>query len=148
MKTTLSVLAALSLTAMSAMADSKVFRGIVGDAANIQRDAQAISQHLKAKNADHAAVKAKIEELGKDIATLRKDIAEFESTHPNLTPAQKKDWEAVKMKAEMLTIFYDRKAEMMNSGEMAKNRSMIRAHADGIAKRAELLQQTASRLDR
>lgn len=138
----------LLLAAFPLAADTQVFKGIIGDAAVIQRDAEEISKHLKSKSADYSEVKTKIETLGKDIAALRKDVQEFDAAHPGLSEQQKKDWELVKTKSELLLIFYDQKAKLVESGDIKKNRSMLRAHANGIAKRAAMLQQTASRLDR
>jgi hypothetical protein len=60
---------------------------------------------------------------------------------------QKADWDLVKTKVELLNIFHTRKADLFNS-DLDKNRNLVRALADGIAKRARMLQQTASKLDR
>jgi uncharacterized protein (DUF3084 family) len=148
MKTILNVFACLTLAASAALADSKIFREIVGDAAKIQQDAAAIHSQLRLKNPDFDAVRSKTEALNSDIEALRKDVEAFEANHPNLTEAQKKDWELLKTKVQLLMIFADQKKELLNSGDVRKNRTMLRAHAQGIAKRAEMLQQTASRLDR
>lgn len=134
------------LAAPVMMAQSK-FRSIIGDAANIEKDATALSLDMKAKNFDITKAKADAESLGKDIAKLRKDVEEIDAGMANLTGQQKADWELVKTKVQLLTIFHDRKSELM-SGDLSKNKGLIRAHADGIAKRARLLQQTANRLDR
>lgn len=147
MKTTLTLLAGLALTAAAAMADSSVYRSIIGDAANIEQDAHAISLDLKSKNFDAARVKSEIEALGKDIAKLKKDVEEFDSRAAEMTAAKKADWEMVKTKAQLLVILYDRKAELLME-DPAKNRGVIRSLAAGIAQRADMLQKTAGKLDR
>jgi chromosome segregation ATPase len=148
MTRSLPTLIALCLAVVTqAHAASDAFRSIIGDAANIERDADAISRDWKAKSFDQGKVKTDIESLGNDIASLRKDVDALDSNLENLTPRQKSDWELVKTKVQLLTIFYDRKAELLR-GDLAKNRSMIRAHAQGISKRAKALQETANRLDR
>jgi hypothetical protein len=148
MKTILSLTAAFAFAATGATADTHTFQSIISDAVKIQRDAQEISMQLKNKQPDFEAVKAKSEALSNDIKELRSDLAAFESTNPNLTGQQKKDWELVKTKAELLLIFSDQKNSLLSDGDVKKNRSMLRAYSDGIAKRAELLQQTAKRLSR
>jgi septal ring factor EnvC (AmiA/AmiB activator) len=148
---TLVTFASLTLSALAATNPSlsaATFRSIVGDAASIQKDAEALSQDLKAKALDENKVKADITSLGTDIAKLRKDVEQIESHVGELTPQQKTDWELIKTKVQLLTIFHERKTDLMNSGDLKKNRAMLRAHAEGIAKRAQMLQQTASRLDK
>lgn len=124
------------------------FRAIIGDAANIQKDAEALSRDLKAKNLDPGKIKADIDLLGQHIANLRTDVESVESHAAEFNAAQQKDWALIKEKVQLLTIFHERKTELMNSGDFKKNRAMLRAHADGIAKRAQMLQVTASRLDK
>ncbi len=138
----------LAFAAFAAQANSNTFQNIIGDAAKIQLEAQSISSQLKAKNPDFEMVKNKSGELNKAIQALRSDLAAFESQHANLSGQQKKDWELVKTKAELLLIFSDSKNSLLENGNPQKNRSMIRAYSDGIAKRAVLLQQTAKKLDR
>ncbi|MEZ5356182.1 MAG: hypothetical protein R2762_26400 [Bryobacteraceae bacterium] len=147
MKQLVTFAACAALTAGIAAADSHAFRGIIGDAANIEKDAQAISYALKPKMFDSAKIRADVEQLGVHIATLRKDVETLDGNLASLSAQQQTDWELVKTKVQLLTIFYDRKNDLMN-GDLMKNRSLIRANADGIAKRARMLQQTASRLDR
>lgn len=147
MKSLFTLLASAAL-ALPLMADSQAFRGIIGDAANIQRDAEKLSRDLKQKTLDEAKLKEDITALNADVAKLKQDVTELDGKLTSMTEAQKKDWELVKTKAELLTIFAGRKATLMDSGEFKKNRSILRAHADGVAKRAALLQQTVNRLDK
>jgi hypothetical protein len=148
MKTILSAIATFALAATTVTADTNNFQGIISDAAKIQQDAEAISGHLKVKNPDVELVKSKSGDLNKDIQSLRDDLAAFEANSPDLTAQQKKDWELVKTKAELLLIFSNKKNGLLENGDMQKNRSTLRAYSDAIAKRAMLLQQTARKLDR
>jgi hypothetical protein len=148
MKTILSAIATFALAATTVTADTNNFQGIISDAAKIQQDAEAISGHLQVKNPDVELVKSKSGDLNKDIQSLRDDLAAFEANSPDLTAQQKKDWELVKTKAELLLIFSNKKNGLLENGDMQKNRSTLRAYSDAIAKRAMLLQQTARKLDR
>jgi hypothetical protein len=147
MKSILTLTLCLAMSAATALADSQAFRAIIGDAANIERDAAALSRDLKVKAFDVSRVKSDVEALGKDIASLRSDVEALEGNLSSLSPQQQKDWDLIKTKVQLLMVFYDRKADLLQS-DPGKNRSMIRAHADGIAKRAKMLQETANRLDR
>jgi len=138
----------LAFAAFAAQANTNTFQNIIGDAAKIQLEAQSISAQLKAKSPDFEMVKSKSGELNKAIQSLRSDLAAFESQNPSLTTQQQKDWELVKTKAELLLVFSDTKNSLLENGNPQKNRSMIRAYSDGIAKRAVLLQETAKKLDR
>ena len=148
MKTLLSTIATLALAATAAMADTNTYQSIIGDAAKILRDAEALSGQLKIKNPDVENVKSKSGDLNKDIQSLRGDLAAFEATNPSMTDQQKKDWQLVKTKAELLLIFSDAKNNLLTAGNIQKDRSMLKSYSDGIAKRAQLLQQTARKLDR
>ena len=147
MKTITTILTGLAFTAASAMADTKVFQGIVGDAANIQHNAELISKDLKPKTFDSGKVKTDIEALGKDIASLKKDVEAFDASTGSLSGKQKQNWELVKTKIQLITMVYDQKADLM-SRDIAKNRGVIRDLAVSIGKRAQMLQKTARELDR
>lgn len=148
MNTILSAITAMTFAATTVVADTNIIQNISGNAAKIQRDATAISGQLKAKNPDFEAVKAKSNDLNKDIQSLREEVASFEASGLSLSDQQKKNWELVKTKAELLLIFSDKKNSLLNEGDFKKNRSLLRAYSDGIAKRAEMLQETTKKLNR
>lgn len=148
MRAILTAITGLAFAAFAAQADSKTFQGIIEDASRIHTDARAISAALKDKAPDYEMVKTKSTDLGKDIQALQRDLDTFESSHPNLSAEQKKNWELVKTKAQLLLVFSDTKNNLLASGEPKKNRSLLRAYSDGIAKRALMLQDTARKLDR
>lgn len=148
MRNFLIAITTLAFVAVAAQADTRTFGAIIGDAAKIQREAESISSQLKLKKPDFEMVKTRSGELNREIQALKNDLEAFESTNPNLNAQQKKDWELVKTKAQLLLVFSDTKNSLMANGDLQKNRSMLRAYSDGIAKRAVLLQQTAKKLDR
>jgi len=141
---TLTILFAIATLALPAYSDTR-FSVIGEDAGKIQLDATELSKDLKAKVLDESKVKADIAALGQDIIKLRKDVETIDASLNSLTAEQKKDWELIKTKVQLLNIFYDRKTDLLQ-GDLKKNRSMLRAHADGIAKRAALLRETAMKM--
>ena len=145
MKTVTTILTSLALTSGLAMADTKVFEGIISNAASIQRSADAISKDLKPKSADQNKLKADMEEMGKTIATLKHEVESFDVE--SLSGKQKTNWEMVKTKVQLIAMFHEQKTGMMEQ-DFDKNREAIRYHAVGIAKRAEILQKSVRMLDR
>lgn len=135
-------------SAIPAMADTKSFRDIIGDAANIQMDAEALRDKLKDKVLDELAVKQEVAALSKHIDSLKMDVDTLDSHLQDLSPQQRKDWELAKTKVQLLDIFADWKQSLIEAGDLNKNRNLLRSHADGIAVRAALLQRTVNRLDR
>jgi hypothetical protein len=141
----ISMTAGLALCAASVCADTAAFRSIADTAGKIEQDALAISKGLRSKQRDLPQIKTNIETLGVDIAALRKNVDGVDANLASLTDAQKKDWDLVKLKVQLLMIFQERK-ESLSGMDLEKNRTAVRDLADGIAKRAKMLQQTAQRL--
>lgn len=148
MRTMLTAISTLAFAAIAVSADTNTYQSIISDAARIQQDAQAISAQLKGKSPDFEMVKTKSTDLNKDIQELRSDLDKFEATNPNLTPDQKKEWELVKTKAQLLLVFSDAKSDLLNSGDPQKNKNLLKAYSDGIVNRAAMLQETAKKLAR
>lgn len=147
MKTTVLALTFAAFTALPAAADSKAFRDIIGDAANIQMDAEALDEKLKSKVLDQSAIKAEVSALARHVEALKKDIDNLDGRMQDLSPEQRKNWEMAKTKAQLLQVFSDWKMMQVESGDLNKNRALLRSQAKGLAVRAALLQRTVNRLD-
>ena len=148
MKSTTLVLTLAALTALPALAETKAFRDIIGDAANIQMDAESLRDKLKSKIVDESGFKADVAALAKHIENLRMDVEALDGHLQDLSPEQRKDWELAKTKTQLLQSFSDWKTTQVEAGNINKNRALLRSHAEGIAARAGLLQRTVNRLDR
>ncbi|MFN7924509.1 MAG: hypothetical protein U0Q16_30690 [Bryobacteraceae bacterium] len=137
-----------ALAALSAAALEKEFVDqMLESARNLERDASVVSLALKSKKADAEDVKKKIDAMSADLGRLHELVAKFESTNPQLSGRDRTDWQLIKDKVKLLEIFHDRKKQLA-SEDFSRNRTLIRAHADGVAKRAQRLQETARRLQR
>jgi hypothetical protein len=117
-------------------------------AQKVQQDAENITNHLNSKQPDRQFLKDKIGATADDMAKLQQLVKDFESRNFALAEWQKKDWEFLKSKVQLLSIFYDTKKELVLAENLQKNRSMLRAHAKGVAVRAAKLQETAGRLQK
>lgn len=148
MKTTILALTFAAFTALPAAADSTAFRDIIGDAANIQMDAEALGEKLKSKVLDQSAIKADVAALARHVDALKKDIENLDGRMQDVSPEQRKNWELAKTKAQLLQVFSDWKMMQVESGDLNKNRALLRSQAQGLALRAALLQRTVNRLDR
>lgn len=148
MRTYLHIFGALLLAASQAAALEKEFVGRIQESAkNVERDASAVGQALKVKKFDSSEVHKKIDEMAADITKLQDLVKEFEAGHQQLSGRDRTDWQLVKDKVQLLEIFNQQKKSLA-SEDLNKNRSLVRAHANGVAMRAQKLQQTAAKLQR
>lgn len=142
------ILACLMLTSLSAWALDKDFVDPMKQTAqSVERDARMVSMALKDKRIDANDVQQKVNTMNTDIAKLQALVAQFESTHPQLSERDQADWKLVRDKVKLLEVFHAQK-ETLLAGDWEKNRRMIRAHADGIALRAKMLQESVTRIER
>jgi hypothetical protein len=136
----------LMMTAFSAMAMNQHFVDpMIASAQNIQRHANLVSAAMKDKKADAGDVQKKIEAMRADVAGLNELVAQFEATNPQFSASEGALWKLVKDKVQLLGIFHDQKSKLA-SEDFTRHRALIRAHADGVAKRAEMLRRTLTKL--
>jgi len=119
---------------------------IVIEAKKAQLEAGEIRILLRNKNVDWTKVHGKMGYLERHVAEIREMVTAFEGMNPSLTSDQQSQMERLKLTSELLFVFTQNKKEMLESGDPKKNRSLLRAKAEGISKRAEMLQRMALRL--
>ena len=148
MKVTMQMCGVLVLAASSAFALDKEIAGkMMAATERLEVDAKAISATLKSKNAPVDEVHKRVAQMDADLATLRETIRKVEAAEPQMSARDKRDWELLKTKAQLLEVFYTNKKNLV-AEDVMKHRSMIRAHADGVALRAIKLRQTAAGLQK
>ena len=148
MKFTMQMCGVLVLAASSAFAlDKEIAAKMMEATQRVETDARAISTALKSKNAPVDEVHKRLAAMDADLAKLREAIREVEATEPEMSVRDKRDWDLLKTKAQLLEVFYTNKKNLV-AEDLKKNRSMIRAHANGVALRAEKLRQTAAGLQK
>jgi septal ring factor EnvC (AmiA/AmiB activator) len=133
----------LALTAPAALANDHLTQ-IRDHAGKLGQEFQTIRQAVKAKNYDTADVQSRVAAAEANINKLKELVAEFEAANPSVASAENKDWKKTKDLVHLIGIFHEQKAGILNSDP--KNRALLRAHADALAKRAFLLQETSSNL--
>lgn len=141
---TLTLVTGMALLSIPALANDTL-RTIADHARTVQGQAEEINMGLKKKSLTEDALKSKLDTSAASLEQLKNAVAVLESSNANVASLGK-DWQLLKDKVQLLAIFHDRKSELLT--DVNRNRGMIRAHADGIAKRAAMLQQTVSRLQK
>jgi hypothetical protein len=142
MRTIAKTASCLMLTALYAVALDRQFIDRTMEAAqNIERDANLVSAAIKTKTIDAEDVQKKIDAMSADIAALHELVAQFEATNPQFSASESAQWKLVKDKVQLLEIFHGQKKKLAYE-DFARNRSLIRAHAKGVAERAQKLQRT------
>ena len=147
MKHILSSTLCLTLLATSAFADTQL-TDIRTHAGQIARGSEQIFHLLSEKQPDAQGIRGGIAAMGLDIQNLQRLVVELTDANPQFVARGDKDWDRLKTQVQLLSIFHNTKDELMKADDMKKNRSTLRAHAKGLATRAGLLQETATRLQR
>jgi cytochrome c556 len=135
----------LALTASAVFANDHLNQ-IAGTAKELQSDFSMMAQTLKNKNFAAEELKRELEALRGHVDQLKATADEFEAANPSLSGQHEKDWKLAKELIALVDIFHSQKAEMLNGDNPAKNRKMLKAQAEGLAKRSTVLRETALRL--
>jgi hypothetical protein len=118
------------------------------EADKVRLEAMAISKELRPKEFSLERVKGMMDNLVGHVEGVGRITAELGQFEPQMTAEQKTKYAAIKTKSQLLTVFADNKKDILLGADAAKNRTLLRAKADGIAKRAEMLQASAAVLRR
>ncbi len=135
-RTLLTGIVAATLTFAANNSGTNPFQEIASRAVDVQKDAEWMSKHLKTRQIDRAQLEQHSSAVEQNIARLKELVTGLDSGVQSA--------ELMKTKVELLSIFHGKKKELLSQGDLSKNRGWLRAHADGIAKRAEMLHRTAS----
>jgi hypothetical protein len=127
--------------------DQDIVNKMIDSARGIERDASLVSQSLKTKKVDAGVVQEKISAMSSDVGALMALVAEVEAQGMHMSDRDRADWKLIRDKVQLLEIFHTQKQKLAFE-DIAKHRSLIRAHADGLVFRAQKLQQTAVKLQR
>lgn len=118
---------------------------VVAEAKKAQIEAREISDLLKDKRSDTARIASKLAYLSQHAAKVNELIASLDVASLQLTPAQMSEFERMKQASQILNIFVENKRNLLDAGKLQTHRGLLRAKADGIAKRAEFVQVSALR---
>jgi chromosome segregation ATPase len=139
--------ALLSFTASAAEANvSSSISSLTESARSARSEAREIRQMLQGKKPDLEQVRVKMDLLSQHAASLRQQVAEMEASASSLNTVQKAEFEKAKTMAELIHIFVMNKSDLLSRTDAHRQISFLRAKADGIEKRAQLLERALTRI--
>jgi uncharacterized coiled-coil DUF342 family protein len=120
---------------------------IVSDAQKVRAEALDIKQLLRASRPDLEQVQERLATLSTHADALKQAMDGFDVDGANLTAAQRAAFDRARAATDTLRVLLANKTTMIADAEAAmKNRGLLRAKADGIAKRADIVQQQLTQL--
>lgn len=115
---------------------------IVTDAGRVRSEAQEMRQLLRAKAPDFALVQQRLTTLDSHATALKRSLDAFEASGEAMTPMQRAAFDRARAATDTLHVLLSHKTTMLADTAVAmRNRGLLRAQADGIARRADMVQQ-------
>ena len=148
MKTTLLMIlvCALAILPASANSNAPLSAQITSEARELAVKADNLAKQLKQRNADVTAAQTQLEDFTRHAGEINRLVSEMESSGLSLAGRRAQEFERLKALASTLNLFVNNKKELLESGDAASRRDMLRAHTVGIATRAELIDKTVRKL--
>jgi hypothetical protein len=140
-------LLAFTLTGLSARADSNL-EALRNHAGQVYMESMSIKQMLKQKSPDLELIRQKVETTKEDVAKIQHLVSEVENSSSSILKSDPATWEEIKLRASVLAVIHDHKAALTSEEGLRKQRSILRAHVDGVAIRAVKLQELLNRMER
>jgi hypothetical protein len=145
MKHLMTLAMTLTMTASAAWADDHMNQ-IANHARDLATDYRKMTVTLKDKKFPPQDLQQELKEADAALAKVKDLVADYAATNPSLNAVQQKDWKMVQDLVALLTLFQNRKAELLAGDNPHKKRGVIQGEALGLVTRATLLEQTALRL--
>lgn len=145
MKHLLSSAICMTVLATSAFADTQL-ADIRTHAGQLRMGSEQVTLLLKAKQPDAQAIRDGITSMGGNIENLQRLVVELTAANPEFIQRGDKDWDLLKERVQLLTIYHNSKQEGMKTGDLKKNRTLLRVNAQNLTRGATLLQESAQRL--
>lgn len=119
---------------------------LVGEAKKVQLEAEQIAETLKPKRPDFDRVNSMMDSLVRHVGSVKSMVGVIEGKAGSFDADQKKHLDLMKTKADLLEVFAANKQNILAGDDAGKKRDLLRAKANGIALRAEMLQRTALKI--
>jgi hypothetical protein len=141
------VAATLAAAPVPAAAESRsAFDQIIADAQRVRLEAQDVKQLLRSRDADQAVVLQRVSVLETHAQALKASIGSLDAAEAGLNSTQLAAVERARAATDTLLILLQNKTAMLADAEqMARQRSLLRAKAEGIVFRARLVEQQMAR---
>lgn len=137
---------ALALIPAFASSNAPVSQQLSTEARELRVAASEVAKVLKQKQADMAQVESRLDQFVQRASQINTLVAQAESNATSLDVRRQREIERLKGLATTLNLFVDNKKQLLESGNAASQKDMLRSHALGVAIRAEMIEKTARNL--
>lgn len=139
---------ALGMMVSGASADTRAsFDQIAADAQRVRVEAQEMKQLLRSGKPDFALVQQRLQTLDTHAQALRQSMDGVEASDAEMTAPHKDALKRARAATDTLMAMLSNKATLLaDTDSAARQRSLLRAKADGIAKRAGIVEKQMARL--
>lgn len=129
-------------TAPAVAAASPSIDQIVAEAQTVRAEAREVKQLLKDRHADPAMVQQRLQVIETHARSLQSAIATVRESTTALTSTQVAALERAQAAAETLLVLLTNKSTMVaDATAFQRQRGLLRAKADGIAQRAQIVER-------
>jgi septal ring factor EnvC (AmiA/AmiB activator) len=148
MKTTLlmTLVCALAIIPASANPNATLASQLTTEARELASQAGTLAKQLKQKNADISPAREQVGEFTRRAGEINRLVGEIESSGLALAGRRAQEFDRLKSLASLLNLFVGNKQQLIESGDAARQRELLRSHIVGIATRADLIDRTVRKL--
>jgi hypothetical protein len=136
----------LTLAGLTAQADTNL-EALRNHAGQVYLESMSIKQMLKQKAPDLNLIRQKVDATKEGVTQLQSVVSNLEASNSSVLKADPAAWEEIKTRVAILGVMHDNKASLASEEGLTKKRSLLRAHVDGVAIRAEKLKQLLNQVE-
>lgn len=145
MLTSAFVLATLTLASAVSASASSVDQ-ITTQAREVRAEARTIKALLQLKQPDFSVIRQRLDGLDAQGKALGETLAALDADGASLTPAQRAAVQQSKLAVDAMKVILANKSTLLaDEAQALKNRSLLRAKAEAVAKRAEMIDRNFSK---
>lgn len=148
MKTTLlmTLVCALAVVPAVANAADPTAQQLATEARQLKAVANEVATQLKAKRADVTVAESRMDQFSSRANEITRLINEIEKSGLSLDARRQQELDRLKNLSVTLNLFVENKKQILESGNAAALREQLRAHAVGVATRADLIEKSVRKL--
>ena len=145
MLTSAFVLVTLTLASAVSASASSVDQ-VTTQAREVRAEARAIKALLQMKQPDFSVIRQRLDGLDAQGKALGETLAALDADGSSLTPAQRAAVQQSKLAVDAMKVILANKSTLLaDEAQALRNRSLLRAKAEAVAKRAEMVDRNFSK---
>lgn len=148
MKTTLLMTLVCALAVIPAVANAAdpTAQQLATEARQLKAVANEVATQLKAKRADVTVAESRMDQFSSRANEITRLINEIEKSGLSLDARRQQELDRLKNLSVTLNLFVENKKQILEGGNAAALREQLRAHAVGVATRADLIEKSVRKL--